>query len=66
MQNIPAQKFEALYEQQVIWLFWNDGEEIYLLFVTDSKIYIFLLAMEKITNCMYTDSIGWLDWIVMQ
>ena len=66
MQNIPAQKFEALYEQQVIWPFWNDGEEIYLLFVTDSKIYMFLLAMEKITNFMDTDSTGWLDRIAMQ
>ena len=27
---------------------------------------IFLLAMEKTTNCMDADSTGWLDWIAMQ
>ena len=38
MRNIQAQKSEASFGQQVIWQYWKDGEEIYSLFVTDSKL----------------------------
>ena len=54
MRNIQAQKSEASFGQQVIWQYWKDGEEIYSLFVTDSKLKVpfFKIKSMKIILCL--------------